>query len=140
VERGFEVVGVDCGFYRDGWLYNDAGPRPLTLTKDVRRITPRDVDGFDAVVHLAELSNDPLSELNERTTYDITPTFLRSPRYCFAWRVERYPVSVRVSYGQLHFHCRQALILPTYSSGPSRPRIRNDVAHHSDLMSLGITR
>jgi len=71
VEHGFEVVGVDCGFYRDGWLYNDAGPRPLTLTKDVRRITPRDVDGFDAVVHLAELSNDPLSELNERTTYDI---------------------------------------------------------------------
>ena len=71
VEHGFEVVGVDCGFYRDGWLYYDAGPRPLTLTKDVRRITPRDVDGFDAVVHLAELSNDPLSELNERTTYDI---------------------------------------------------------------------
>jgi len=71
VERGFEVVGVDCGFYRDGWLYNDARPRPLTLTNDVRRITPTDVEGFDAVVHLAELSNDPLGELNERTTYEI---------------------------------------------------------------------
>jgi nucleoside-diphosphate-sugar epimerase len=71
LERGFEVVGFDCGFYRDGWLYNDAGPRPLTLTKDVRRIVAKDVEGFDAVVHLAELSNDPLGELNERTTYDI---------------------------------------------------------------------
>jgi nucleoside-diphosphate-sugar epimerase len=71
LERGFDVVGVDCGFYRDGWLYNDRHPRPLTLTKDVRRITSKDVDGFDAVVHLAELSNDPLGELNERTTYEI---------------------------------------------------------------------
>jgi nucleoside-diphosphate-sugar epimerase len=71
LEKGFDVVGIDCGFYRDGWLYNDRHPRPLTLTKDVRRITPKDVEGFDAVVHLAELSNDPLGELNERTTYEI---------------------------------------------------------------------
>jgi len=71
VERGFDVVGVDCGFYRDGYLYNDDRPRPLTFTKDVRRMTPTDVAGFDAVVHLAELSNDPLGELNERTTYEI---------------------------------------------------------------------
>ncbi len=71
LERGFDVVGMDCGFYRDGWLYNDSRPRPLTVTKDVRRITPGDVEGFEAVVHLAELSNDPLGELNERTTHEI---------------------------------------------------------------------
>jgi nucleoside-diphosphate-sugar epimerase len=71
VEQGFDVVGVDCGFYRDGWLYNDPRPRPLTFTKDVRGITAKDVEGFGAVVHLAELSNDPLGELNERTTYEI---------------------------------------------------------------------
>ena len=71
LEHGVEVVGMDCGFYRDGWLYNDARPRPLTFTKDIRRITPTDLEGFDAVVHLAELSNDPLGELNERTTYEI---------------------------------------------------------------------
>jgi len=71
LEHGFDVVGIDCGFYRDGWLYNDDRPRPLTYTKDVRQITATDLEGFDAVVHLAELSNDPLGELNERTTYDI---------------------------------------------------------------------
>jgi nucleoside-diphosphate-sugar epimerase len=70
-ERGFDVVGTDCGFYRDAWLYNDSLPRPRTFTKDVRQIARKDVEGFDAVVHLAELSNDPLGELNERTTYDI---------------------------------------------------------------------
>jgi nucleoside-diphosphate-sugar epimerase len=71
VERGFEVVGIDCGFYRDGWFYNDHSPRPLTFTKDVRRITAKDVQGFEAVIHLAELSNDPLGELSERITYEI---------------------------------------------------------------------
>ena len=71
LERGIDVVGLDCGYYRDGWLYNDARPRPLTLTKDIRHITPKDVEGFDAVVHLAELSNDPFGEHNASTTYDI---------------------------------------------------------------------
>ena len=71
LQQGFDVVGLDCGFYRDGWLYNDNSPRPFTFTEDVRRITAKDVEGFDAVVHLAELSNDPLGELNERTTYEI---------------------------------------------------------------------
>lgn len=71
LQHGFDVVGIDCGFYRDGWLYNAPHPRPLTITKDVRRITPEDLRGFDAAVHLAELSNDPLGELSERTTYDI---------------------------------------------------------------------
>src|SRR5258708_642777 len=71
LEQGFDVVGIDCGFYRDGWLYNDQRSRPLTYTKDIRRITPKDLEGFDAVVHLAELSNDPLGELNESTTYEI---------------------------------------------------------------------
>ena len=71
VERGFDVVGIDCGFYRNGWLYNDQRPHPLTFTKDVRQITAKDVQGFEAVVHLAELSNDPLGELHEHTTYEI---------------------------------------------------------------------
>lgn len=71
LQHGCEVVGYDCGFYRDGWLYNFADARPLTMTRDVRRITPEDLRGFDAVVHLAELSNDPLGALNERITYDI---------------------------------------------------------------------
>lgn len=71
LERGVDVVGVDCGFYRDGWLFNDQRPRPLTFSKDIRRLTPKDVEGFDAVIHLAELSNDPLGEHDAAITYDI---------------------------------------------------------------------
>jgi nucleoside-diphosphate-sugar epimerase len=71
VEQGFDVVGIDCGYYRDGWLYDDHRPRPLTFTKDVRQVVAKDVQGFEAVIHLAELSNDPLGELSEHTTYEI---------------------------------------------------------------------
>ena len=71
LERGLDVVGVDCGYYRDGWLFSDPRPRPQTLTKDIRQLTAKDVAGFDAVVHLAELSNDPLGEHDAAITYDI---------------------------------------------------------------------
>jgi nucleoside-diphosphate-sugar epimerase len=71
LERGFDVVGLDCGYYRDGWLFNDRRPRPFTLSNDIRQITPKNVEGFDAVVHLAELSNDPLGEHSASVTYDI---------------------------------------------------------------------
>ena len=50
----YYVVGVDCGFYHDGWLHNADCPRPPTLAKDGRRMTAKDVEGFDAVVHLTE--------------------------------------------------------------------------------------
>jgi nucleoside-diphosphate-sugar epimerase len=90
LEHGFDAVGIDCGFYRDGWLYNDDHPRPLTYTKDVRQITATDLVGFDAVVHLAELSNDPLGELNERTTYEINHLgSVKLARACKEARVPR---------------------------------------------------
>lgn len=73
VERGHDVVGLDTGFYRDGWLYSDKRLRryPVFVNKDLRNITERDLDGFDAVVHLAELSNDPLGQNNPETTFKI---------------------------------------------------------------------
>jgi nucleoside-diphosphate-sugar epimerase len=72
--RGHDVVGLDTGFYRDGWLYSDAhqlGLVPRTLIKDLRHITVQDLEGVDAVVHLAELSNDPLGENRPEVTYQI---------------------------------------------------------------------
>lgn len=72
LEEGHEVTGLDTGFYRDGWL--DTGSRdrrPLCIRKDIRHIGEEDLTGFDAVVHLAELSNDPLGQFNPRITQEI---------------------------------------------------------------------
>lgn len=74
LQRGIEVRGLDTGFYRDGWLYSDdrnLSASPLTLNKDLRRVTEADVKGCDAVVHLAELSNDPLGQNNPAVTHKI---------------------------------------------------------------------
>lgn len=68
--RGHEVCGLDSGLFERC----DFGEPPLaveTLRKDVRDAVPGDFEGFDAVVHLAGLSNDPLGDLNPDLTYEI---------------------------------------------------------------------
>jgi len=70
-EWGHEVTGVDTGFYTDGCLYNHMTPIKKTIQKDIRTINAEDLMGFDAVIHLAELSNDPLGKLNPTITYEI---------------------------------------------------------------------
>jgi nucleoside-diphosphate-sugar epimerase len=71
MRRGDHVVGVDTGFYKVGWLYNPTSPTPRTLAKDIRRLEANDLQGLDAIVHMAELSNDPTGELAPHITYDI---------------------------------------------------------------------
>lgn len=72
LNNGHDVVGLDTGFYRDSWLYNTNQVRfPQLINKDLRNIVPEDLTGIDAVVHLAELSNDPLGQLNPDITYKI---------------------------------------------------------------------
>jgi nucleoside-diphosphate-sugar epimerase len=69
--RGHEVIGVDTGYYRQGWLYNGVAETAKTLAKDIRNITVEDLQGVDAIVHMAELSNDPLGELLSEVTYTV---------------------------------------------------------------------
>jgi nucleoside-diphosphate-sugar epimerase len=71
MDRGFDVVGVDTGFYKVGWLYNGTNKTAKTLNKDIRHITREDLEGVEAVVHMAELSNDPTGQLSPNITYDI---------------------------------------------------------------------
>ena len=71
IRRGHDVVGLDTGFFKSGWLCHDVGPTPHTVVKDVRDITAADLEGFDAVVHLAELSNDPLGQMEPELTHRV---------------------------------------------------------------------
>ncbi|MBN3922242.1 SDR family oxidoreductase [Nostoc sp. NMS4] len=71
IQQGHEVIGLDTGFYKVGWLYNGTKVTAKTLNKDIRHITIEDLQGVEAVVHMAELSNDPLGQLAPDITYDI---------------------------------------------------------------------
>ncbi|HEX6924143.1 MAG TPA: SDR family oxidoreductase [Longimicrobiaceae bacterium] len=71
--REHEVVCLDAGFYNERSLYslNGNGSSTPFIRKDIRHINEDDLRGVDAVVHLAELSNDPLGQLNPEITYQI---------------------------------------------------------------------
>jgi nucleoside-diphosphate-sugar epimerase len=66
--RGHEVVGLDIGYFRD------CGPDVAAdrqIERDMRDVTATDLDGVDAVIHLAGLSNDPMGALDAGLTRDI---------------------------------------------------------------------
>src|SRR4249919_89690 len=69
-EAGHDVVGLDTFFYR-GCDFGPGDELEPALQLDVRDATPGDLGGFDAIVHLAALSNDPLGDLNSDWTYQI---------------------------------------------------------------------
>jgi nucleoside-diphosphate-sugar epimerase len=70
VEAGHEVVGLDTDLYRRS-TFGPWRESVRTIEKDVRSVDAADLAGFDAVVHLAALSNDPLGDLNPELTYEI---------------------------------------------------------------------
>ncbi len=70
LEAGHEVVGLDTDLYRRS-TYGPWKESIRTIVKDVRAVEAADLRGFDAVVHLAALSNDPLGDLNPGLTYEI---------------------------------------------------------------------
>ena len=101
-EHGHEVVGLDTGYYDgcDFGLYDDERER---LSVDVRDVEPAHLEGFDAVVHLAALSNDPLGDLSPELTHEInhqgTVRVARAakeagvPRFVFASSCSMYGAS-----------------------------------------------
>jgi nucleoside-diphosphate-sugar epimerase len=70
-EAGYSVVGVDTNYFKDCLLGPPPAPPDLEIVRDIRDLTEVDLDGADAIIHLAALSNDPLGDLNAAVTYDI---------------------------------------------------------------------
>ena len=69
--RGHDVVGLDTGYFKSGWLYRGTDRTVFTIDQDVREVTQDQLEGFDAIVHMAELSNDPMGDLLGDLTYQV---------------------------------------------------------------------
>lgn len=67
---GHEVAGLDAGWY-DGCDFGPAFQKTSSSTVDIRDVTPDHLLGFDAVMHLAAISNDPIGHLNPDATYSV---------------------------------------------------------------------
>lgn len=93
VARGHEVTGLDTDYYVEGLLYGTPAA-VRNIRRDIRCVESSDLEGFDAVVHLAELSNDPLGELNPELTFRINHQgSVRLARLCREAGVPRFVYS-----------------------------------------------
>jgi nucleoside-diphosphate-sugar epimerase len=68
--QDYDVVGLDTGYFSTCTLVPDLAEIP-TIRKDLREIAAKELAGFDTVIHLAALSNDPIGNLNEAWTREI---------------------------------------------------------------------
>ena len=68
--NGYDVVGLDSDWYAQS-TFGDGLPDIPEIRKDIRDVEAEDLQGFDAIMHLAGLSNDPLGNLNPELTYEI---------------------------------------------------------------------
>ncbi len=80
-DHGYECAGYDTGFFRNSILYKP--PSTKTTFGDARSITEADLDGYDAVVHFAGISNDPVGKLTPDLIYDPTRNYaLKIAKMC----------------------------------------------------------
>jgi nucleoside-diphosphate-sugar epimerase len=71
LDAGHDVVGLDSFLYEGCDFGEDNAAAAPVIRKDIRDVTAGDLDGFEAVLHLAALSNDPIGDLNPECTYAV---------------------------------------------------------------------
>lgn len=132
---GHDVVGLDTGLFDECDFAAPPDDVP-SLQVDLRDVEPRHIEGFEAVIHLAALSNDPLGDLNPGITYDINlHASIRLAKAAKAAGVRRFLFSSSCSLygaGGEGYLDERAAFYPVTAYGESKVRVEQELAGLAD--------
>jgi nucleoside-diphosphate-sugar epimerase len=132
---GHGVVGLDSDLY-ERCTFGGGTTEIPEIRKDIRDVTPADFEGFDAIIHLAALSNDPLGNLNPDLTYEINHlASVKIAKFAKKVGVPRFVFSSSCStYGAAGdaMLTEEADFNPVTPYGESKVLVERDVAQMAD--------
>lgn len=133
VSRGHQVHGLDADLYR-ACDFGPPAPRVPTRVKDIRDIERVDLEGMDAVIHLAGLSNDPLGDLDPALTEAIN--YAATVRLAELTRAAGISRLVFASSCSIYGAAAEQWVNEDSPSRPLTHYARSKLAAERDLLSL----
>lgn len=132
-DAGHAVVGLDLDLFAP-CVMGDRVPDVPSVRRDVRDVDVEDLVGFDAVMHLAAVCNDPVGNLNPQTTYDIN--HMASVRVAIMAKAAGVPRMLFSSSCSLYGKAGEAMLDETAGFAPVTPYGHSKVLAESEISEL----